>query len=103
MRPGLLDFRRFLPRWAPKNREHNAGLVERIRAIGEQHEATPAQVAIAWVLARGEDVVPIPGTSRPRPIDENLGAFDVELTADDLAVLDTLRAAGERYGRTGGA
>lgn len=103
MTPGLLDFRRFLPRWAPKNREHNAGLVERIREIGEQHGATPAQVAIAWVLARGDDVVPIPGTSRPRRIDENLGAFDVELTADDLAVLDALRAAGERYGRTGGA
>lgn len=102
MKPGLLDYRRFLPRWSPQNREHNAGIVERIREIAAAHDATPAQVAIAWVLARGEDVVPIPGTSRPRRIDENLGAFDVRLTDDDLAVLDSLRAAGDRYGRTGG-
>ncbi|WP_370646183.1 aldo/keto reductase [Brachybacterium sp. ACRRE] len=102
MRPGLLDFRRVLPRWSPKNREHNAGLVERIREIAEAHDATPAQIAIAWVLARGEDVVPIPGTSRPLRIDENLGALDVRLGAEDLAVLDALRAAGARYGRTGG-
>lgn len=102
MTPGLLDFRRFLPRWAPKNREHNAQIVERIRAIANAHEATPAQVAISWVLARGEDVVPIPGTSKPHRIDENLGAFDVELTAEDLTVLDGLTAAGARYGRTGG-
>lgn len=102
MTPGLLDFRRFLPRWAPKNREHNAQIVERIRAIANAHEATPAQVAISWVLARGEDVVPIPGTSKPHRIDENLGAFDVELTAEDLTVLDGLSAAGARYGRTGG-
>lgn len=102
MTPGLLDFRRFLPRWAPKNREHNAQIVERIRAIANAHGSTPAQVAISWVLARGEDVVPIPGTSKPHRIDENLGAFDVELTAEDLTVLDGLTAAGARYGRTGG-
>jgi aryl-alcohol dehydrogenase-like predicted oxidoreductase len=102
MTPGLLDFRRFLPRWSPKNREHNAQLVEQIRSIADAHRATPAQIALAWVLARGEDVIPIPGTSKPHRIDENLGAFDVDLTAEDLGVLDCLTAAGARYGRTGG-
>lgn len=102
MSPGLLDFRRFLPRWAPENREHNAGVVEQIRAIAARHHATPAQIAIAWVLARGEDVVPIPGTSRPERIDENLGALEVGLTPEDLAALDALTAAGDRYGTTGG-
>lgn len=102
MTPGLLDFRRFLPRWSRKNRPHNTRLVERVREIADAHGATPAQVALAWLLARGDDVVPIPGTSKPGRIDENLGAFDVELTADDLTVLDGLTAAGARYGRVGG-
>lgn len=103
MTPGLLDFRRFLPRWSRANRAHNAELVERVREVAAGRGVTPAQVALAWVLARGEDVVPIPGTSRPARIDENLGAFDVDLTEEDLAVLDALTAAGDRYGRTGGA
>lgn len=103
MKPGLLDFRRFLPRWQRKNREHNARLVDAVRAIAARNRATPAQVALAWVLAKGEDVIPIPGTSKPHRLDENLGAFEVELTPEDTAILDGLTAAGERYGRTGGA
>lgn len=101
LKPGLLDFRRLLPRWSRSNREHNTRLVEQIRDIADTHRATPAQVALAWVLARGDDVIPIPGTSKPRRVDENLGAFGVQLTADDLVTLDSLTAAGDRYGRIG--
>ena len=103
LRPGLLDFRRFLPRWSRRNRAHNARLVDVIRAVAARRGATPAQVALAWLLAKGDDVVPIPGTSKPHRLDENLGAFDITLTDDDLRILGGLTAAGERYGRTGGA
>ncbi|SMX70811.1 aldo/keto reductase [Brevibacterium linens] len=103
LKPGLLDFRRFLPRWSRKNRAHNSRLVDTVKAVAARRGATPAQVALAWLLAKGEDVIPIPGTSKPHRLDENLGAFEVTLSDEDMHILNGLTAAGERYGRTGGA
>ena len=90
------DFRRTLPRFDAENLEANLGLVEVIRAIAKEQKATPGQVALAWLLRQGEDVVPIPGTKRTRYLEENVAAVDVELTADDLARLDAIRPAGDR-------
>ena len=95
----LLDFRRFLPRWRRANLQRNLGLVERVAAVGRQVGATPAQVALAWLLAQGPDVVPIPGTKRVRYVEENLGSRHVTLPADALAALSDLVASGDRYGR----
>jgi aryl-alcohol dehydrogenase-like predicted oxidoreductase len=94
------DFRHGLPRFAPENARANEAVVEVIRGVAARHGATPAQVALAWVLARGEDVVPIPGTRRRSRLDENLGALDLALDAADLAALEPLaaRVAGDRYG-----
>ncbi len=91
------DFRRHNPRFADGNLEQNIALVERIDAIAARHDATPAQVALAWVLAQGDDIAPIPGTKRRSYLEQNVGALDVQLTADDLAELDTVEAAGDRY------
>ena len=94
----LLDFRRFLPRWRKENLTANLRAVEVVKRVAARHDATPAQVALAWVLAKGDDVVPIPGTTRRRRLAENLGALDLQLGADDLAELDQIRARGERHG-----
>jgi aryl-alcohol dehydrogenase-like predicted oxidoreductase len=92
------DFRRKNPRFQPDSLEQNQAIVERVRAVADEVSATPAQVAIAWVLAQGENVIPIPGTKRLRYLEENLGAVDVELDADTVARLDALPApAGTRY------
>jgi aryl-alcohol dehydrogenase-like predicted oxidoreductase len=92
------DFRRFQPRFQGDNLEANIAIVERIDEIASAHDVTPAQVALAWVHAQGEDVVPIPGTKHRRYVEENVGALDVELTAEELAALDsTGQAAGDRY------
>jgi aryl-alcohol dehydrogenase-like predicted oxidoreductase len=92
------DFRRFQPRFQGDNLEANIAIVERIDEIAAEHDVTPAQVALAWVQAQGEDVVPIPGTKRRRYVEENIGALDVELTGEELAALDsTGQAVGERY------
>ena len=92
------DFRRKNPRFQPDSLEQNQAIVERVRAVADEVSATPAQVAIAWVLAQGENVIPIPGTKRLRYLEENVGAVDVELEADTLARLDALPApAGTRY------
>ena len=92
------DFRRGLPRFQQDALRENLAIVERIRAIAEQVAATPAQVALAWVLARGEHVVPIPGTKTPRYLAENAAAADVRLSEQDLAELDALPApVGGRY------
>jgi aryl-alcohol dehydrogenase-like predicted oxidoreductase len=92
------DFRRKVPRLAAENARANEAIVDVVRAVAGRHRATPAQVAIAWVLARGEDVVPIPGTRRRARLDENLGALDVALAPEDLAALEPLasRVVGER-------
>jgi len=91
------DFRRALPRFQGENLDRNLALVGAVREIAEAHGATPGQVALAWLLARGDDVVPIPGTKRVRYLEENAGALDVTLTPADLARLDELRPAGDRY------
>jgi aryl-alcohol dehydrogenase-like predicted oxidoreductase len=95
------DFRRSHPRFQGENLERNLELVHRVRAIAEEKGCTPGQLALAWVLAQGEDVVPIPGTKRVKYLEENAGALDVQLTEDDLRRLDEAAprgaAAGERY------
>ena len=95
------DFRRNHPRFTGENFARNLDLVERVRELAERKGATPSQLAIAWVLAQGEDVVPIPGTKRRRYLEENLGALEVELTGDDLAAIERVTprgsVAGERY------
>ncbi len=78
--------------------QRNTELVERVRAVAARHEAAPGQVALAWVLAQGEHVVPIPGTRRLTYLEENAAAARLELTAEDLAELDAMPAAeGSRY------
>jgi len=96
---GAGDFRHGLPRFAGENARANEGLLATIRAVAARHAATPAQVALAWVLAQGEDVVPIPGTRRRQRLDENLAALDLVLAPEDLAELEPLaaRVAGDRY------
>jgi aryl-alcohol dehydrogenase-like predicted oxidoreductase len=91
------DFRRGQPRMQGDNLEANIAIVERIDALAAEKDATPAQVALAWVHARGEDVVPIPGTKRRSYLEENVGALGVELSDDDLEALDDARARGDRY------
>jgi aryl-alcohol dehydrogenase-like predicted oxidoreductase len=92
------DFRHRQPRFQGDNLEANIAIVERIDAIASERDATPAQIALAWVHAQGEDVVPIPGTKRRRYLEENVGALDVALTAEELAALDAAgEAAGDRY------
>jgi aryl-alcohol dehydrogenase-like predicted oxidoreductase len=95
------DFRRNHPRFQGENFARNLDLVDRVRAIAEEKGATPGQLALAWVMRRGEDIVPIPGTKQVRYLEENVGAIDVELTDDDLARLDEVApagaAAGDRY------
>jgi aryl-alcohol dehydrogenase-like predicted oxidoreductase len=92
------DFRRRHPRFTGENLDRNAQIAERVRAIADEKGATPAQIALAWLLSRGDDVVPIPGTKRRAYLEENVGALDVELTEEERAELDALgEAAGDRY------
>jgi aryl-alcohol dehydrogenase-like predicted oxidoreductase len=92
------DFRRFQPRLQGDNLAANIAIVEVIDAIAAAKGATAAQVALAWVHAQGEDVVPIPGTKRRRYLEENVAALDIELTDGDLARLDAAGVArGDRY------
>ena len=95
------DFRRNHPRFQGENLERNLELVERVRAIAEEKGCTPGQLALAWVIAQGEDIVPIPGTKRVKYLEENVGALDVQLTEEDLRRLDEAAprgaAAGDRY------
>jgi aryl-alcohol dehydrogenase-like predicted oxidoreductase len=92
------DFRRRNPRFQGENLDANLELVRRVEEVAEGKSATPAQVALAWVLSRGEDVVPIPGTKRQKYLEENAGASDLDLTADELALLEEpFATAGARY------
>jgi len=95
------DFRRGHPRFTGENFARNLELVERVRQLAAAKGVTPSQLAIAWVLSRGDDVVPIPGTKRRGYLQENAGALEVELTADDLAAIEEITprgsVAGERY------
>jgi aryl-alcohol dehydrogenase-like predicted oxidoreductase len=95
------DFRRHSPRFQGENFTRNLELVDRVKELADQKGCTPAQLALAWLLAQGEHIVPIPGTKNRERLRENLGALDVELTAEDLRRLDELApagvAAGDRY------
>jgi aryl-alcohol dehydrogenase-like predicted oxidoreductase len=95
------DWRRLSPRFQGENFQHNLDLVDRVREIANQKNCTPAQLAIAWLLNLGEDLVPIPGTKRISYLLENLGALDLKLTTADLALIDEIvpqgAAAGDRY------
>jgi aryl-alcohol dehydrogenase-like predicted oxidoreductase len=92
------DFRRGQPRFQGENFDRNLAIVEGVRAVADAHAATPAQAALAWVHAQGEDVVPIPGTKRRRYLEDNVAALDIALTADDLAALEEAGSAhGDRY------
>jgi aryl-alcohol dehydrogenase-like predicted oxidoreductase len=95
------DFRRNSPRFQGENFSKNLKLVERVSEIAREKKVTPAQLALAWVLAQGQDIVPIPGTKRRRYIEENVAASDVQLTAADLARIEEVApkgaAAGPRY------
>ncbi len=95
------DFRRHNPRFQGANFDRNLELVERVRQIAREKDCSPGQLALAWVLAQGEDIVPIPGTKRRTYLEENVAAAEVELTADELARIDEAApvgaAAGDRY------
>jgi len=95
------DRRRQHPRFQDANLDHNVALVHQVAEMAEEKGCTPAQLALAWVLAQGEDVVPIPGTKRIEFLEENVGALAVRLSADDLARLDDVlppgAAKGSRY------
>jgi aryl-alcohol dehydrogenase-like predicted oxidoreductase len=95
------DYRRHSPRFQGDNLPANLELVKRVEALAMRKGCTPAQLAIAWVLSRGEEVVPIPGTKRRQRLEENLAAVTVKLTRDDLAALDSAvprdAVAGRRY------
>jgi aryl-alcohol dehydrogenase-like predicted oxidoreductase len=95
------DFRNIVPRFTPEARKANQALVDLLRKIAERKEATSAQIALAWLLAQKSWIVPIPGTTKLKRLDENLGAVAVELTSDDLREIDRasskITVQGDRY------
>ena len=95
------DFRRRHPRFQGENFERNLRLVERVHELAAEKGVTPGQLALAWVLAQGDDIVPIPGTTKVANLEENVAATEIELTEDDLGRLDEIApagaAAGDRY------
>ena len=95
------DRRRFFPRFSGENFAKNLQLVERIRELAKARSVTPAQLGLAWVLSRGPDVVPIPGTKRRKYLEENAGASKIQLTQDELAQIEKIApkgvATGARY------
>ena len=95
------DFRNIVPRFTPEARKANQALVDLLRSIGERKNATPAQLALAWLLAQKPWIVPIPGTTKLNRLDENIGAVSVELTSDDLREIDIaaskIEVQGARY------
>ena len=95
------DFRSGLPRFTPEARKANQGLVDLLGKIGERKKATPAQIALAWLLAQKPWIVPIPGTTKLKRLEENIGAASIELTSDDLREIDgagsKIPVQGERY------
>jgi aryl-alcohol dehydrogenase-like predicted oxidoreductase len=95
------DWRRRMPRFSPENFDKNLELVAEAERIAEEKDATPAQIALAWVLSRGEDIVPIPGTKRRKYLEENVAALDVDLSEEDIERLEEAfpqgATAGARY------
>ena len=99
------DFRKNHPRFQGENFEKNLDLVKEVEKMAEEKGCTTAQLALAWVLAQGDDIVPIPGTKHVKYLDQNIGALDVKLSGDDLRRLDEIlppgAAAGQRYHERG--
>ncbi len=95
------DYRRYAPRFQGENFDRNLAVVERLKEIAAEKKCTASQLALAWVMAQGDDIVPIPGTKRRSYLEENLGAVDIEFTADELASIEALaphkNVAGLRY------
>jgi len=95
------DFRNIVPRFTPEARKANQALVELLRAIGEKKKATPAQIALGWLLAQKPWIVPIPGTTKLHRLEENIGAVEIELTPDDLREIESaaskITVEGARY------
>src|SRR5207248_7814467 len=83
------DFRNLVPRFTPEARKSNLALVDVLRTIAKRKKATPAQIALAWLLARKPWIVPIPGTTKLARLDENIAAAAIRLTADDLRDIDS--------------
>jgi len=99
------DFRRHHPRFTGENFEKNIQLVREVEAMAQEKGCTTAQLALAWVLAKGDDIVPIPGTKHVRYLDDNIGSLEVRLNGEDLQRLDEIlppgAAAGPRYHERG--
>ena len=98
---GESDFRRHNPRFQGENFAANLALVKRLTTLSETKGVTPTQLALAWVLAQGDDVVPIPGTKRRSYLEQNVRALEIELTPEDLVAIDVAvprgSVAGDRY------
>jgi aryl-alcohol dehydrogenase-like predicted oxidoreductase len=99
------DYRRFHPRFTGENLERNVALVREIEGLAAEKGCTAAQLAIAWVLAQGEDIIPIPGTKRRKYLEQNIGALDVRLSSEELERIDRIlppgAASGPRYHEAG--
>jgi aryl-alcohol dehydrogenase-like predicted oxidoreductase len=98
---GKTDFRSTLPRFTPEARKANQAVVDLLTSIGKQKNATPAQIALSWLLAQKPWIVPIPGTTKLHRLDENIGALGIELSAVDLSEIDNaaqkIHVEGGRY------
>ncbi|KAL7613105.1 hypothetical protein Lser_V15G06252 [Lactuca serriola] len=96
------DFRKYLPRFQAENIEHNTKMFDRVNEMATKKECTPSQLALAWVHHQGNDVVPIPGTTKIENLEQNIGALSVKLTPEDMAELEAIASAdsvkGDRYG-----
>src|SRR5256714_6262372 len=95
------DFRNTIPRFTPENRKTNLALIDSVTELAKRKQVTPAQIALSWLLHKGEDIVPIPGTKRRKYLEENIGAVDLSLTKEEVATLDAglapEKVAGARY------
>jgi aryl-alcohol dehydrogenase-like predicted oxidoreductase len=95
------DYRRLSPRFQGENFQKNLDLVARVELLAREKNCTPGQLALAWLIAQGNDIIPIPGTKRTKYLEENVGALDVKLTADDLKRIEEVApkgvASGLRY------
>jgi aryl-alcohol dehydrogenase-like predicted oxidoreductase len=92
------DYRRFSPRFQGENFQKNLDLVARVELLAREKNCTPSQLALAWLLAQGNDIIPIPGTKRIKYLEENVGALDVKLTADDLKRIEEVAPKGAASG-----